>query len=894
MTNIWSGLRRRLFGTRMRAEDMSQEMRFHIDMETRDLEAAGVPAGEARRRAHVSFGGEDRYQESALDNHRARRMETFARDVRFASRTLIRTPGFSIVAVLTLAIGIGATTSIFTVVNGVLLRPLPYSDPNGLMMVWTTGNNAGGAGLDLPLSAGNYLDLRDRSRTLDIAAFRARFQALADGARTERIDAAAVASNLFEVLGVRPLLGRGFTEDEQLEGANPVVVLSYDLWQSRFGGARDIVGRQIELSGVQHSVVGVMPKGFAFPRGAELPSALNFPRRTMMWTPLIFSAQETRNRGTQNLSVVARMRAQTTVEAVAADVTAAATAMSSDFPPFADPANTFKAVQLARQSSAPVRARLLLLFGVAGIVLLIACANVANLILVRGLSRERELAVRTALGAGTRRIALQVITENVVLSVAAGLLGALFALAGTTLMLRLVPGQLPRADDVTVDLRVLLATFAIAVIAGVVFGLTALLNIDRRRIASSLQSSGARSTATTGQSQARRALITAQIALALVLLVGAALLSISFARVQKIDPGFNGANVVAGELLVPFGPGFNPGRDGPRWTSTFTRVIEALKVQPGVVAIGSTSALPLTGAIETTTFGIDGRPVASGDAPPMAQYAVVTPGYFETMRIELAQGRAFTSADRADAPLVVVINRALADRYFPGENPVGRVINAGLMSRDPRTIVGVAQSVHQTGLDADASPELYMPLSQMPYPYQAIVVRTRGNPAELLPSFRSVLHDVDPSIAWGDLQTMESLTSDSLAERRFSMLLVGIFASAALLLTIVGLYGAVSFAVGQRTREIGVRVALGASQRDVLALVMRDGVVPAAFGVIAGLMAALFLTRLLQSQLFSVQATDPLVYAAVTMLLLVVAICATLVPALRAARVQPVHALKTE
>ena len=872
-------------------DEIAEEMRAHVELEAESLMGEGVTPVEARRRAQVAFGSIDRYREEARDARRTRWVETLLGDFRFALRTLRRAPGFTVVALFTLALGIGATTSVFTVVNGVLLRPLPYADAERLVLVWETGPTAELA--KLPFSAANYLDMRERATSLEAAAaVRSRTYALGGADGAVRVEGAGVSASLFDVMRARPLLGRVFDAADDRAGAARVVLLSHELWQSRFGGVADVIGQSIVLSGESYMVIGVMPRGFTFPRGAELPAPFGFPERTALWTPFAWTAEEAANRGTENLVVVARLRAGTSLQAAQEDLRSVAQSMSDVSASFAEGWG-FKAVSLKQDAVEPVRARLLLLLGVAAFVMLIACANVANLLLVRGLSRARELSLRAALGAGTGRVALQLVTESLVLTSFAAVAAVFASVLGTRFMLRLVPGQLPRADDVAVDANVLLVTVGTAAFIGLLFGVVSLLHVDRSRIAATLQTTGGRGTSVR-HGPLRRLLSAAEVAVALVLLVAALLLATSFIQVQRIAPGFEHDDVVVADLLVPLGPGFDQARDGPRWLRTFGGVLDHLAVHPGVQSVGGVSGLPLTGIVEFTSFRIEGVDAGPDARDPSAQYVIATPGYFTALRIPLVRGRNFSNRDRAGTPLVAIVNEAFAARFLPGENPVGRQLRIGFAQRDAREIVGVVANVRAAGLDAEVQPAVFMPLQQMPYPFQTIAVRTRLGATAVQQLLRDALRAVDPTLAWGEIRPLGDVVSNSLAHRRFSALLVGIFAGAALVLTLVGLYGTIAFATRQRTRELGVRLALGATRSDVLRLILRDGLRPTALGVATGLVGAAFLTRLLRAQLYQVAATDVRVYAAAAIGLGIVALAATLLPALRAARLEPVRALREE
>ncbi|HKG92444.1 MAG TPA: ABC transporter permease [Gemmatimonadaceae bacterium] len=825
-------------------------------------------------------------------------MHSVLSDFRYALRTLRRSPGFAVVAVLTLALGIGATTAVFTVVNGVLLRPLPYADPDRLALVWISGPATTGPAPRLPLSAGVFTDARERVRTFDgFAAFRSRSFALAEnGEAAEQVRGAGASAGLFEVLGVKPRIGRTFSAAEDRPGAEKVVVLSDALWRRKYGASPSVLGRQITLSGDRYTVIGVMPPGFAFPRGAELPGALQFPARTQLWTPMAFTELELspQRKGTLNLAAVARLRPGVTPERAEQDLSAVSTALRDSWGGFAR-GYGMVAVGLREQGVAPVRSRLLLLLGAVALVLLIACANVANLLVARTAARRREMAVRSALGAGRGRLVRQMVAENVVLAAAGAVLGAVLAMWGKDAMLALVPGDLPRADDVVIDARVLAATLLLAVAAGVAFGVVAAAHAARARIGEALSASGTKVAGGPRQLRMRRTLVAAEVALSLMLLVGAGLLGTSFARLQRVPPGFEPAGAITGGLLLPFTGEFNPARDGARWRTTFDRYLERVRALPGVRSAGGVSSLPLTGAVEFTVFAVDGRPrPASAEDAPSAAYAVVTPGYFEAAGMQIRQGRPITDADRADAAPVVVVNEALARKHWPGESAVGKRITIGFDERVSREVVGVVGDVKLISLDAETTPAVYFPLEQVPYPFLSIVVRTQGAPAAQAPALRGALRETDPALAFDELRTLDDVFAASLATRRFSMVVLGFFAALAMLLAMVGLYGVISYAVAQRTREIGVRMALGARPEDVARMVLGESALVVGAGLAAGVVGALLLTRLLRSQLYAVSAADPSVYAAVALSLAAVAMVAAYIPARRATKVDPMVALREE
>ena len=891
--------------------DVADEIRFHLDMRSQELMEQGMSKEDALREARRQFGDVAAIEAECRDERLARTRERgrrewwrgFALDLRYAVRSLRTNAGFTLAAVLTLGLGIGAAAAVFTVVDGVLLRPLPYADPSRLTMVWLYTSTAQGGG-EIPLSSGLYVEARDVAKEFStMAAFRSWPFVLSgeSNVEPEQIAGAAVEPGLFGTLGVRPVLGRTFTPEEAEPGGPRVALISYSLWQRRFGGARDIVGRMVTLSRERFSIIGVMPRGFGFPRGAELPAGLQFGARTDVWAPLTFTAEDRRNYGTMNLSAIARLAPGVTSTAAQAELDAFATRR---FKELGIPTGrlAYTIVNLEDQAARTVRRGLLVLLGAVGFVLLIACTNVANLLIARTGAREREFAVRAALGAGRLRIVRQLVTENIVLALGGAVVGVAIAVWGSRVMLSLVPGSLPRADDVAVDARVIAFAWAVGVVAGIVFGIASALHIARQRVAATLQSGGTRLTGNARQRFGRRLIVAAEVALSVVLLVGAGLLAGSFARLQRVTPGFDPNGVLTGNIVLPVGARFDPARDGPGWYRFFDQLTARLDALPGVVAAGGVSSLPLSGAVESGNFSIDGRPRPAAGESPNAEYSVVSGDYFAAMGIRLLSGRTFDSRDRSETPGVVIVNRELARRHFPGTSPIGQHLRTGFdfsNGASPREIIGVVEDVKQTSLDGETNPAAYVPVAQMPYPFMSIVARakcgngrTQCDPAAILPAMRRELARLDPTLALADVRPLSSVFADSIARQRFSMAVLGVFAALALLLALVGLYGVIALSVGQRRREIGVRMALGAQPRDVLSLVLGEGLRVTLLGVAIGLAGAFALTRVLRSLLFDVSTTDPRFFAGAAILVAIVSLVATYVPARRALGVDATSALR--
>ena len=882
--------------------DVEDEIRFHLEMRAREFMERGMSAEDARRAAGASFGDVEAIEAECRDvrlsrsRDRARRdwWQGIGFDLRVAVRALWKRPAFTLAAVITLALGIGATAAVFAIVSGVLLRPLPYGDPARLAMVWHAANDVRGAASQLPLSAPNYLDIQSETGVFEsIAAFRSWSYSLGDG-EPELVTGVQATPGLFTTLGVRPLLGRDFTEADAVRGGPKVVVLSYALWSRRFGSDPALAGRQITLGGERFTVIGIAPPDFAFPRGAELPSGLQFAPRTELWTPLVFSENDLKTRWTLNLAAVGRLRAGATFADARAQLDRLAKRLDTEYLAGKNQIG-IRLLGLDEQAAAPVRRSLLVLLGAVGLVLIIACVNVANLLIARTGARRRELAVRAAIGAGAARLARQLVTENLVLASAGAALGLVVATVGTRAMLALAPGQLPRADDITIDWRVLLVAGACAVLAGTLFGVAAAVHARRAPLADGLYGAGTRTTGGMARSAGRRLLVGAEIALCLMLLVGAGLLMVSFARLQRVHPGFTPSHAVTARVSLPIGESFDFRRDGPRWRAFFEQLTARIGALPSVRATGAISALPLSGAVESSGFTVEGRPAPPPAQGPSADYAVISGDYFRAMGIALRAGRTFSSADRDDSPPVAVVTRELERRYFPSGGAIGQRINGGFeLTPTTRTIVGVVDDVRHTSLDLAPVPAVYVPESQMSYPGLTLVVRTDGDPIAVLPLVRQEMHTLDATIPLSDVRTLDDVVATSLARQRFSLTLLGAFGIAALLLAIVGLYGVIALSVGERRRELGVRIALGARRQDVLTLVLGEGVRVAAAGVIVGLGAAWAVSRVMQGMLFGVSATDPGVYIGAAGVVVIVALAASWLPARSATRVDPVVALRSD
>jgi putative ABC transport system permease protein len=807
-------------------------------------------------------------------------MQNLWQDLRYGVRMLYKNHGFTAVAVLALALGIGANTAIFSVVNSVLLRPLPFRDPQRLVVVWENHQQRGGPEREWAAPA-DFRDFRDQTQSFEHVAALLGTQATLTGfEEPEDVQGAAVSYDTFKMLGVEPALGRSFTADEDRAGAERVVVLSHGLWQKRFGSDPSIVGRGITLGGDSYTVIGVMPRGFSFP---ILNDAQIF--RTAGSALAAIPGCE---RGCVVLRVIAKLKPGVTLESARAEMTALTDRLAEQYPE-SNKGVGATLIPLHEQLVGDVRPAMLVLFGAVGLVLLIACANVANLLLARAAAREKEVAIRAALGASRARLIRQHMTESLVLAVIGGAAGLLLAFWMVDLLVSFAPKGTPRLHEIGIDPVVLGFTCGIALLTGLVFGLAPAVLSARTNFNSVLKEGGRDSSLTSRGTRVRSALVVSEVALALMLLIGAALLIKSFVNLQRVDPGFNPKDVVRADVVLP------RTRYPERNQSEifYKQLLDRVAVLPGVESAGAVSSMPLGGGGTDRDFGIEGRPPAEPGKGLVAWFSSVTPGYFRAMGIRLVRGREFTEADNAAATKTVLISEAMARRFFPDEEPVGkRLVFGG--GKDLREIVGVIADVKFFGLNTDARPTMYFPHAQSPARGMSLVVRTQDDLSTLASAIRGQVSALDRDLAVSNIMTMQTLVSQSLAEPRFTLLLLGAFAVVAILLSAIGVYGVVSYSVTQRSHEIGVRMALGAQVSDVLKLVVRDGMTLVLGGVGLGLIAAFALSRVMENLLFGVSARDVTTFAMTALLLAGVALGACFVPARRATKVDPMEALRYE
>jgi putative ABC transport system permease protein len=808
-------------------------------------------------------------------------METFWQDLRFGFRQLIGKPGFAAIATLSLALGIGANTAIFSLVDAVLLRPLPFQDPDRLVMVWEDAAKIGFP-RNTPAPA-NYADWKAQNRVFeDMAAINWRSFNLTDEGEPEKVEAQAVTANFFPLLGVKPELGRVFTGEEDQPGRNNVAVISYGLWQRRFGGDPALMGKEILLDGQKHTVIGVAPAGFQF-----------LSKEVGLWVPAAFSPQELANRGSHYLTVVARMKPGVTLREAHADVAAITQRINRDHPTWHGFELGSVVISLREQMAGDVRPALIVLLVAVGFVLLIACANIANLLLARGASRFREIAVRTALGAGRRRILRQLLTESVLLAVAGGLAGLLFAWSSFSFLKQIIPDNMALNTGVRIDARIFGFTLLLSLLTGIVFGLAPALQAAKIDLNEALKQSGGRTGIGAGHRRLRGALVIIEIALALVLLVGAGLLTRAFLRLRALDIGVNPENVLTLRTMLPR----NKYGELPKRDAFYRQALERVRALPGVVSAGYTTAMPLTWKGGTNSFVIEGRDQGPGQD---AQCRQVSTGYMETMGVKLRQGRFFDYHDDVQSQPVAVINETMARQFWAGENSLGKRFKLGSIdSQNPWvTVVGVVGDIKEMGLEAPTKAEMFFPYQQLPRMLwnmpRDLAVRTTGDPISVATAVRQAVWSVDRNQPVSNIRTMDEILSEEVAQRRIGMTLLAAFAALALALASLGIYGVLSYSVAQRTQEIGVRMALGAGRKDVLRMVVADGMRLAAAGVAIGLGASFALTWLMAGLLFGVSASDPLTLGAVTLLLITVALLACFIPARRATRVDPMVALRCE
>ncbi|HEV2802105.1 MAG TPA: ABC transporter permease [Pyrinomonadaceae bacterium] len=811
-------------------------------------------------------------------------METLIQDLRYGFRSLLKSKGFTFVAVLALALGIGANSAIFSVVNSVLLRPLPFERPEELVAV--QGRNERDGSLFTEHSYPNYVDLRDQSQSFaHVVAYSPTTAFITGGEEPERVRGVIASADLFPMLGVQPVLGRVYTREEDKPGVQRTIVLSYGLWQRRYGADPKIVGQEIPLGSTPAVVLGVMPQGFKYPLGGN--------DNYEFWMPLAnaMSQSDLTGRGSVFLPIAARLKQGVRVEQAQAEANTIAARLAMQYPA-TNTGQGYALKALHENLVGDLRPALLVLLAAVGCVLLIACANVANLLLARAAARHKEISIRTALGASRWRIIRQLLTESLLLALMGGALGLLIAMWGIDLLLAATPADLPRLNEVTLDGRVIAFNAAMTLLTGIVFGLAPALQASKADLNEALKDGGRVSGEGGRRSKLRGALVVAEVAISLVLLVGAGLLVQSFMRLLNVTPGFDAERVMTLDLVA----GRRKYPDSAQQTALIQNLLQRTSALPGVEAVGVVNPLPLNGNFDAYNFAFPGRAAFAPGEEPNADRRIISPDYFRAMSIALQRGRAFSDRDARDAPPVCTINETFARRYFADTDPVGqRIAFTDAPDAPAREVVGVVADVRHAGLDAPAGLEYYVPYSQAAFGRLTLVTRTASqDPASIMPALRSLIREIDKDLPLWNVRTMNTLMSESVARRRFNMILLGIFALVALLLASLGIYGVMSYTVTQRTHEIGIRLALGAQPPDVLKMVLKQGMLLAAAGVALGLVCSFALTRSMSSLLYGVSATDPATFGLITLLLVLVAFAANYIPARRATRVDPLTALRYE
>jgi putative ABC transport system permease protein len=870
----------RFFRSSKLDSEMDAEMRFHIDMEAAELERAGIPAAEARRQALASFGGLRRFREEGHEARGGSWLEDLLRDVRYSARSLLKTPGYVVTVVLTLALGIAANTSILSVARGVLFKPLSYHDPARLMVIW---DGLGWIGVpEAWLTGPEIVRLRrDAQQFSGFAALRSGSSTLdgSDGSEPQQVRESSVSANFFQLLGSGPELGRGFAPAEDAPGARPVAVLSQRLWRQRYGGDSALVGKPILIDGRSTVVVGILPASFHF----SAQSSLGSPSDADLFRPIV-DTLAAMNPDNHSLGLLARVKSNVSVAAALGELGAISRRLDEET--YGKHGFRFAPVLLQERMVRAVRPALIALLAAVGVLILIMAANLAVLSLVRAARRERELVVRRAIGAGKGRIARQIVTETILLALFSGALGAVLGVGALRVLLALAPAGLPRREEIGIDFTVLAVTLGIAVLVGLAMAMAPVFHSARTDIASVLRE---KAPSRLG-GRVRHSLVLAQLALSMVLLAGTGLLLGSFVRLLHVDAGFSGEKVLTIQLMASRAKYAT----GQPVVDLYTRYLEALARIPGVMAAGASSSPPFSGGADQSGVRFPASPTNTGDAQHdrmLGDVGPATPGYFAAMGIPVLEGREFTPSERDSTARVALIDELVARRYFPSGSAIGQIV---LIDGDSLRVVGVVRHVRLYNLQDEGRGQLYIPHSILQYRALTIAVRTKGDPLASAAEARQAIRGIDPAQPIIAVGTMREALRGSLAERRLVLILVGGFGAAALLLVALGVYGVTASSVAQRTRELGIRMALGADRRNVVASVLGEPARLVTLGLVIGLAGTFAAGRVVRKMLYGVSASDPLTLAAVGGVLLAVALIASYVPARRATRVDPMVALRNE
>ena len=876
-----------------RENEIAEELSQHLEDEYDHALSRGATEEDARQEVLNAFsqtdvlarslkGVERRVPQNPIPMGTERKRNMFAdlsQDVRYGLRMLLKNPAFTLIAVFALALGIGANSAIFSVVNALLLQPLPYKNPNQLVVIWESAAHLGFP-KNTP-SPANFLDWQKQSTVFDgMGAFAMQSYNLTGVGEPERLDGRRVSANLFELLGVKPVLGRTFVPEEDKPGTK-VALLNDSLWKRRFGSDPGVIGRPLTLNGESYTIVGVLPSSVRLPAFGSW--------RDQVWVPLAFPPEEAAARGNHYLEVIGRMKPGVSLEQAKAEMATIAARLAQQYPDY----NTrigATVIPLHEEIVGNMKPALLILLGAVAFVLLIACANVANLLLARAAERHKEIALRLALGADRRRLTKQLLVESVMLSLLGAVVGLGFAYAGLQILLGFIPPDVAHAEMITIDGKVMLFTLLVAVVTGLVFGLAPASQTAHFNINDTLKEGGRDSGAGPRGKRLRSALVIAEVAVSFILLIGAGLLINSFMQLRNLDPGFRADNLLA--LNVDLSETRYP--DTARRVAFFDEVVRRVQALPGVRSVAIAGNLPFTYNGDSMPIGVEGVPDPPPDQHPDVIYRAVGPGYFSTMGIPLVRGRDFTEQDNLESDLTVVVSEKTAKFYWPNADPIGKRVKNGSTTSDApwRTVIGVVKDVRQNDFVAEPKMQMYFTYRQlrslMP---NALIIRTAVEPLSLATSVRNAIWAVDKDQTVANVSSMEQIVSRAVARQRFSMLLLAIFAGVALVLAAVGIYGVMSYSVAQQTREIGIRMALGAQRSDVLKMTVGQGLRLVLIGVAIGLAAAFVLTRVMASLLFGVSATDPVTFVVISMVLMGVALIASYIPALRATKVDPMVAL---
>ena len=856
--------------------DLSDEVGSYVELLTQKNRSRGMNEEEARRAALLQSGGVEQLKEQVRNERAGFSLDTLFQDIRYGLRSLRKKPGFTLTAVVALGLGIGANTAIFSVINAVLLRSLDYPNPDRIVMLWE--KNAARNSLRNFVSPANFQNWQKQSTSFEqiAAAWDSRATISGEGAEPEDVQAQRVTWTFFPALGVQPLIGRGFAADEDRPGGDLVIVLSHQLWRSRFGGNPAIVGQQATVSGRLYTVIGVMPAGFHF-LNAEVQA----------WLPLAIDPVIDYRKSGRFLRTFGRLKSGVTIQQAQAEMSGIAGQLAQEFPEY-NRGWDVNVLPIHEQVVGDIRPVLLVLVAAVAFVLLIACANVANLLLARAAARHKELALRAALGASRFRLVRQMLTESVLLSLIGGVFGVFLAYWGVRIVVAFGPNNIPRLREVGIDPRVLAFTFGVSIITGILFGLLPALQASRPGLNDALKE-GARGSTGRRARVFRNVFVVAEVSLALVLLIGASLMMRSFFHLHQVKPGFISENVLTMRVQLPMAK--YP--EAPQRANFFKEARDRIATLPGVQSVGAINFLPLNGPASNTIFNIDGRPELPNEQAPGTEVRVVTPNYFNAMGIPLIRGRAFDERDDADSR-VLVINDTLARRFFPNEDPIGKRLTISWNPKVSDEIIGVVGDIRESALEAEAHAAIYWPHPREAYQFMNLIVRTAGDPRQIASAAQKEIRAIDPDQPVADVWTMSEVVSRSMARPRFNTLLLATFAGIALILASVGIYGVMNYSATQRTQEIGIRMALGAKPFDILRLVVGHGMKLTGAGVLLGVIASLALTRVMSNLLFGITATDLSTFFGVSAALTLVALVANYIPARRATRVNPVVALRYE